>query len=326
MGSRVIYWGATADPRTVRARQMVPQDLDVTFVDPAYGDVNRDRQLADCEFLIVGVGGIDEETLRFMPRLRTLQILSAGFDKIDVIGLRERGVEVCNNSAAIANSVAEHAIMLMLAVYKRVSQSIEGARDGRWQAPAKTGQYGQLFELTHKTVGIVGVGHIGSLVARRLRGFETTTLYHDVRALPPDIERELEVTRVPLDELLERSDIVTAHMPLNSATRGMFSTREFNLMQPQAIFINTCRGPVHDEDALIAALSNGDIRAAGLDVTEVEPTPADNPLLSMQNVIVTPHIAGSTEERVDRALEFSYGNARRVLSGDKPLSPVVIQD
>ena len=326
MGSRVIYWGATADPRTVRAREMVPPDLDIGFVDPAYGDVNRNRQLADCEFLIVGVGGIDEGTLRYMPRLRTLQILSAGFDRIDVIGLRERGVEVCNNSAAIANSVAEHAIMLMLAVYKRVSQSLEGARDGRWQAPAKTGRYGQLYELTHKTVGIVGVGHIGSFVARRLRGFDTTTLYHDVRGLPPETERELEVTRVPFDELLERSDIVTAHMPLNSATRGMFSTREFNLMQPHAVFINTCRGPVHDEDALIAALNDGEIRAAGLDVTEIEPTPADSPLLNVENVIVTPHIAGSTEERVDRAIEFSYGNARRVLNGDKPLSPVVIQD
>ena len=326
MGSRVIYWGSTVDPRTVRARELVPPDLDVSFVDPAYGDVTRGRQLADCEFLIVGVGGIDEGILRYMPRLKTLQILSAGFDSIDVIGLRERGIEVCNNSAAIANSVAEHTITLILAIYRRVSQSIEGARDGRWQAPAKTGRFGQLFELTHKTVGIVGIGHIGSLVARRLRGFETTTLYNDVRALPPETERELEVARVPFDELLERSDIVTVHMPLNSATHGMFSAREFNLMQPHAVFINTCRGPVHDEEALIEALNDGEIRAAGLDVTEVEPTPRDNPLLRMENVVVTPHIAGSTEERVDRAIEFSYGNALLVLNGDNPLSPVAIQD
>ena len=131
---------------------------------------------------------------------------------------------------------------------------------------------------------------------------------------------------MPFDELLERSDIVTVHTPLNSVTRGMFGAREFKLMQPHAVFINTCRGPVHDEDALIAALNDGEIRAAGLDVTETEPTPADNPLLAMENVVVTPHIAGSTEERVDRAIEFSYANARRVLAGDKPLSAVVIQD
>ena len=325
MGSRVVYLGDAADPRTARAREMVPPDLDVSFVDPA-SNVDMASELADCEFLVAGVGGTDEETLRLMPRLKALQILSAGFDRIDVIGLRERGIEVCNNSAAIANSVAEHAIMLMLAVYKRVSQSIDGARDGGWQAPAKSGPYGQLFELTHKTVGIVGTGHIGSNVARRLRGFETTTLYSDVRALPPETERELAATRVPLEELLERSDIVTVHTPLNSVTRGMFGAREFRLMQPHAVFINTCRGPVHDEDALLAALNDGEIRAAGLDVTEVEPTPADSPLLAMENVVVTPHIAGSTEERVDRAIEFSYANATRVLNGEKPLSAVVIQD
>ncbi len=325
MGSRVIYWGSAADPRTSRAREMVPPDLDVAFVDPD-GDVDLAHELADCEFIIGGVGGASEEALRLMPRLKALQILSAGFDTIDVIGLRERGVEVCNNSAAIANSVAEHAITLMLAVYKRVSQSIDGARDGGWQAPAKSGPYGQLFELTHKTVGIVGIGHIGSFVARRLRGFETTTLYYDVQGLPPETERELEVTRVPFDELLERSDIVTVHTPLNSATRGLFSTREFKLMKPHAVFINTCRGPVHDEDALISALNDGEIRAAGLDVTEIEPTPSDSPLLEMENVVVTPHIAGSTQERVDRALAFSYANAQRVLNGDRPLSAVVIQD
>ena len=325
MGSRVIYLGDAADPRTSRAQEMVPPDLDISFVDPG-SDVDLATELADCEFLVAGVGGTDEETLRLMPRLRALQILSAGFDRIDVIGLRERGIEVCNNSAAIANSVAEHAIMLMLAVYKRVSQSIDGARYGGWQAPAKSGPYGQLFELTHKTVGIVGIGHIGSNVARRLRGFETTTLYSDVRALPPESERELGATHVSLDELLERSDIVTVHTPLNSVTRGMFGAREFGLMQPHAVFINTCRGPVHDEDALIAALNDGEIRAAGLDVTEIEPTPADSPLLAMENVVVTPHIAGSTEERVDRAIEFSYSNARRVLGGEKPLSAVVVQD
>ena len=325
MGSRVIYLGDDAEPRTLRARELVSPDLDISFVDPA-GDVDLATELADCEFLIAGVGGTDEETLSLMPRLKALQILSAGFDRIDVIGLRERGVEVCNNSAAIANSVAEHAIMLMLAVYKRVSQSIDGARDGSWQTPAKSGPFGQLFELTNKTVGIVGTGHIGANVARRLRGFETTTLYYDVRALPPEVERELSVTRVPLDELLERSDIVTVHTPLNAVTRGLFGAREFRLMQPHAVFINTCRGPVHDEDALIAALNDGEIRAAGLDVTEVEPTPGDSPLLKMENVVVTPHIAGSTEERVDRAIEFSYSNARRVLNGDRPLSAVVIQD
>jgi phosphogluconate 2-dehydrogenase len=108
-------------------------------------------------------------------------------------------------------------------------------------------------------------------------------------------------------------------VPLYSETRGMFNARAFSLMNPSAIFINTCRGPVHDESDLIAALRNGEIRAAGLDVVEEEPTPTGNPLLSMDNVVVTPHLAGSSEERVDRALVFSYENARRVLSGEEAL-------
>ncbi len=326
MGNRVIYWGSEDDPRTERARQLAPGGLDLGYVDPTLAPSQRDGLLSDCEFLIVAGLSIDSEALRAMPGLKAIQIMSAGFDLIDVAGLREMGIEVCNNSAAIANAVAEHAIMLMLAVYKRVRQGIEGAGDGSWQAKAKSGPRGRIFELTGKTVGIVGMGHIGSLVARRLQGFETVTLYHDVRALSLEAEEDLKARRADFDELLEQSDVVTVHMPLNSATRGMFGAREFRLMQPHAVFINTCRGPVHDEEALIAALENGEIWGAGLDVTELEPTPTDNRLLQMENVVVTPHLAGSSQERVDRALDFAYDNAKRVLSGYKPLSPVVIQD
>ncbi len=326
MGNSVIYWGSDDDPRTQRARELAPDDLKVGYIDPATAPAERNALLKDCQFLIGATLALDTEALSAMPGLKTLQIMSAGFDGFDVPALREMGIEVCNNSAAIANAVAEHAIMLMLAVYKRTGQGIEGARDGSWQTKARSGPRGHLFELTGKTVGIVGIGHIGSLLAKRLQGFETSTLYYDVRLLPSEMEEELRVASASFDELLERSDVVTAHMPLNSVTRGMFSTREFRLMKRDAVFINTCRGPVHNEKALIAALRDGDIRAAGLDVTEVEPTPLDNPLLHMENVIVTPHLAGSSQERVDRALVFAFDNARRVLEGRKPLSPVVVQD
>jgi phosphoglycerate dehydrogenase-like enzyme len=175
-------------------------------------------------------------------------------------------------------------------------------------------------------VGIVGLGHIGSKVAKRLQGFETTTLYADVRDISAETETALQVQRVSMDELLERCDVVTVHVPLSRTTRGLFSTPQFRAMRNDAIFINTCRGPVQDEAALIKALQNGEIAAAGLDVTEVEPTPLDNPLLKMDNVIVTPHLAGSSQERVDRAIVFSFENARRVIGGQKPLSPVQLID
>ena len=159
-----------------------------------------------------------------------------------------------------------------------------------------------------------------------LQGFQTTTLYTDVLKFPSELERELQVTRVSMDELLDRSDIVTAHVPLSSSTTGLMGRREFAAMKPQAIFINTCRGPVHDEPALIEALNSGEILGAGLDVTEVEPTPFDSPLLDMDNVVLTPHLAGSSQQRVDRALVFSFENARRALNGETLQNLVQVLD
>jgi len=169
-----------------------------------------------------------------------------------------------------------------------------------------------------RRVGIVGLGNIGTLVARRLSGFDCELIYSDIRTIPDVVERELNVRRVPLDVLLSTSDVVTAHVPLYSGTRGMFNAAAFRQMKDTAVFINACRGPVHDEADLIQALQDGEIAGAGLDVLEDEPTDLNNPLLNMDNVVVTPHMAGSTEERVERALLSSFENARKVMRGEEP--------
>jgi phosphoglycerate dehydrogenase-like enzyme len=326
MGKKVIYFGEPTGSRTIRANELAPADLDVGYVDPTASADQRREELKDAEALITNGLLWTTDQIAAMPNLKLLQLMSAGFNTLDVASIREMGVEVCNNSPAISNSVAEHAISLMMLTYKRLEQGIAGVKDGAWQDHAKGGEFGKLYELSGRTVGIIGLGNIGSKVAKRLTGFETTTLYYDVREFDPEYERSLNVTRVSFDELLERSDIVTVHVPLNSRTTKMFSTREFAAMKNDAVFINTCRGPVQDEAALIAALQNGEFAAAGLDVFEEEPTPLDNPLLHMDNVVVTPHLAGSTQERVDRALVFSFENARRVLNGEKPQNAVDIQD
>ena len=303
-----------------------PADLDVGYTDPTAPRDVQLAEMADAEVLITnGLLWTADEFSR-LPKLKMLQLMSAGFNTLDVPAIREMGIEVCNNSPAISNSVAEHAISLMLMTFKRLEQGIAGVKDGKWQEHAKGGPHGTLFELAGRTVGIVGLGNIGSKVAKRLTGFETTTLYHDVREFDAAYLGGLHAQKISFDELLERSDVVTVHVPLNSQTKGMFSTSEFKAMRDDAIFINTCRGPVHDEQALTKALQNGDIAAAGLDVFEQEPTPLDNPLLHMDNVVVTPHLAGSSQERVDRALIFSFENARRVLNGEKPFNAVEIQD
>ena len=315
MGHSVIYYGEHDGARTVRALELGPSDLDWGVVSPEAPERERTAALVDAVAVITNGLSITSEMLSKMPRMKLLQVMSAGFDQLDVPAIREMGIEVCNNSPAIARSVAEHAIGMMMMVYKRLPQGVDGVKTGMWQKPAKSGDFGKVYELSGRTVGIIGLGNIGTWVARMLQGFQTTTLYTDIREFSSEHERELKVTRVSMDELLDRSDIVTVHVPLSSSTTGLIGRSELAAMKSDAIFINTCRGPVHNESELVDALDRGLIMGAGLDVTEIEPTPIDSPLLKMDNVVVTPHLAGSSQERVDRAIVFSFENARRALNG-----------
>ena len=326
MGHSVIYYGEHDGPRTVRALELGPRDLDWGVVSPDDPQDDQALAMADAVAVITNDLSITTGMLSRMPKMKLLQVMSAGFDRLNVSAIRELGIEVCNNSPAIATSVAEHAIGMMMMVQKRLPQGIAGVKSGTWQEPAKSGRFGTVYELSGRTVGIIGLGNIGTRVARMLQGFQTTTLYTDVLEFSTEVEQELKVTRVSMDELLDRSDIVTVHVPLSSSTTGLMGRREFAAMKPGAIFINTCRGPVHDEAALIHALNEGEILGAGLDVTEVEPTPLNSPLLEMDNVVLTPHLAGSSQERVDRALIFSFENARRAIDGETLQNPVQVLD
>ena len=312
--SRVVFYSEPND-RVRLAEDLAPDDLDVSVINPELPWDERKELLADTEVLILGGLAMPYEELIQLPKLKMLQLMSAGYDQVDVPAVREQGIFVSNNSPQIARSVAEHALGLMLTVQHKFVPGLEGVRDGSWRNPVRSGVY----EIGGKTIGIIGLGNIGRLVATMVRGFgPAEVIYHDTANIPAKVEAELGVRRVGFEELLSISDIVTVHVPLFSETLGMMNSNAFTLMKESAIFINTCRGPVQNEPDLIAALNDGLIRAAGLDVFEVEPTPVDNPLLSMNNVVVTPHLAGSSEERVERALVFSYQNARRVMAGTEP--------
>ena len=312
--SRIVFYSEPND-RVRLAESLAPDDMDISVVDTSLSWEERSELLSDTEVLILGGLAMPYEELIQLPNLKMLQLMSAGYDQIDVPAVREQGIFVANNSPQIARSVAEHALGLMLAVQHKFVPGTEGVRDGTWRDPVRSGVY----EIGGKTIGIIGLGNIGRLVAQMVRGFgPTEVIYHDTAQISSEIELDLGVRRVGFEELLKTSDIVTIHVPLFSVTRGMMDATAFSLMKDSAIFINTCRGPVQNESDLINALQNGEIRAAGLDVFEEEPTPVDNPLLSMDNVVVTPHLAGSSEERVERALIFSYQNARRVISGYEP--------
>ncbi|MBI63974.1 MAG: lactate dehydrogenase [Chloroflexi bacterium] len=254
-----------------------------------------------------------------IPSLKLIQTFSAGTDWLDKIKLSELGVDVANNNGANAVAVAEHAINLMFSVNRKLDQQITSVKNGQWMDDVK-GDIEEFHTLVGKRIGIIGLGRIGSRVAKRLHGWECELVYYDNLVLETKYVQDSGAKYLELHELLETSDIITIHVPLDRSTKHMISKNEFKLMKKTAIFINTCRGPVVDEKAMIEALLNNEIFAAGLDVTEIEPIEKDNPLLKMENVIITPHLATRAIESQKNAYENSLKNATRIVKGEKPQS------
>ena len=322
--TQVAYVGSTVPGvfagRWEMLQQLAPDSLELRQVDPDLSDDEMIEALAVVEAVIAFPPKFSTAVAEQCPDLKFIQALAAGYEDIDVAAMRRLGISVANNGGSNAVSVSEHCLGLMLALYRRLMDAWQNTKSGKW-----TDGIGHLpfrSEITGKTVGIVGFGNIGRQVARRLTGFDCRILYFDFIDETPGRELEFGARFTPMDELLRQSDIVTLHVPHTAETTGLISKRELGLMKRSAILINACRGPVVDEDDLIDALRSGEIAGAGLDVLIEEPTPPDNPLLSMDNVIVTPHWAGGTREGSERSLKFSVDQCVR-LSQDRPLLSLV---
>jgi len=298
------------------ARELAPSGFDLVIARP--GSAEFTAALADAEY-IVGLGEVkmDDGFYRSAPRLRLVQLLSAGYDRVDIEAARRAGVPVCNNGGANAIAVSEHAILLMLAVCRRLTWQHEMVKSGRWRGNDVAGV--RLYELSGRTLGIVGLGNIGKKVARLAKGFGMTVQYFDIARLSEDAADALGVKFRLYEELLHTSDIVSLHVPLTPSTKHMMGAAQFRLMQPTAYLVNTCRGPVVDEAALYEALTNGTIAGAGLDVFDQEPPPANNPLFALDNVVLTPHFAGPTWDNQYSRFRNGFDNVQRVARGDKPL-------
>ena len=245
--------------------------------------------------------------------------MSAGYEWLDLDAFRNAKIPVANNGGANAPTVAEHALLLILAVYKKLPLHHNTLHAGRWLGLQETLQ---MREFRGKTLGIVGFGRIGQELARLASGFQTTIRYYDTVRAPAALEQELHAELLPLDELLSQADVVSVHTPLTAQTQGIINARALKLMKPSAILVNTSRGPVIDEVALVEALREKQIAAAGLDVFAVEPMPTDSPLLSLENVVLTPHIAGVTLDTWARRLAFGFANVQRVAEGHAPESVI----
>jgi len=267
---------------------------------------------------------IDAALLDAAPGLRVVSTFAVGYDNIDVAAATARGVAICNTPGVLTEATADATFSLLLAAARRIPEGIAYVRDGEWRAWRPMVLLGR--DIHAATLGIVGLGRIGRAVARRARGFEMRVLYHG-RARQLDAERALGVEYAPLDELLAASNFVSLHCALTPVTRGLIGAREFGIMRPDAILINAARGPVVDTDALVAALRDGQIGGAALDVTDPEPLPADHPLIGLPNAIVVPHTASSTVATRDRMADLAARNILAVLGGTPPpaiVNPAVL--
>ncbi|MFW6174620.1 MAG: 2-hydroxyacid dehydrogenase [Chloroflexota bacterium] len=313
---KIAYFIDPDGPMAKISMEYAPADWDVRIVDAAKAPVADQIAAAqDADALMVMGAKPGEDVLRAAKKARLYQLGSAGYDGVDMALAGELGIPVATASGTNAQGVAEQFIALTLALYRHLPWCDATVRSGEWKPPRASGF--ETYEIMGKTVGIAGAGNIGSTVMKLLNGFDVTLLYHDVEP-KPDLEQRYGAQRVGLDELLSESDIVTVHVPLLSSTRKMIGARELSMMKPSAILINTSRGGTVDEAALADALRQRTIWGAGLDVFEQEPTPRDNPLLRLDNVVLSPHVAGPTAESFPRRAMFAFENIRRALSGEEP--------
>lgn len=250
------------------------------------------------------------------PQCKIFANYAVGFDNIDLTAAKRRNIIVTNTPGVLTETVAEHTFALMLAIAHRVAEADRFTRAGKYKGWAPMLMLGN--DLSHKTIGIVGLGRIGSRVAHHaVKGFDAHVLYHDVKRMEA-FEREYSaVYKEKLEELLGEADFVSIHVPLLESTRHLINAERFAVMKPTAYLVNTSRGPVVDEAALVEALKSRTIRGAALDVFENEPELAPG-LLELENVVLTPHLASATEETRSRMAELAAQNIIAALEGRKP--------
>ena len=279
--------------------------------------------MADCEVVIVAAKPMAREFLDAASRLKLVHHQGVGYqDTVDVDLLKERNIALALTPAGTTIGVAEHTILLTLAVCKRLPFADSELRRGRWHVNSLRPFS---FELHGRKVGYVGMGRIGQAAAALFKAFGTTGIYCDPNVrLPHDRESELNLRGVELDELINEADIITLHVPSGDATYHLMDAASFGRLKENAIVINTSRGTVIDEAALVRALDQGRIAGAGLDVFEKEPFQPDNPLAAMPNVVLTPHIAAGTRDALKTKMQALFQNVSRFFKGEPLENQVVL--
>ena len=299
-----------------RIAATAPDWLDVLVIDEADKETFT-AEMADTDILLHVLETVTADVIEAAPALRLIQKIGVGVNTIDLDGAAQNGVAVCNMPGTNSRAVAELTLTLMLAALRRVPYFDSRMRGGDgWTANLNS--FDGLGEIAGRTVGLVGYGDVARLLAPVLTAMGAHVLYTATLK-----KRDAEADWRELPDLLREADIVSLHLPLTTATEHMIDGRAIKSMKPGAVLVNTARGGLVDETALIQGLKTGHLRAAGLDVITVEPAAAGNPLFALDNVVVMPHIAWLTPETLNRSLGVAFENCRRLRDGEDLLHRVV---
>ena len=297
-------------------RQRLEAEFDVTFFN-GVNEENKDAfiaALADTEGLIGTSTKMNSELLSLAPKLKAASTISVGTDLYDLNYLTERGIPLMHTPGVLNETTADTMFTLIMCAARRAVELSNMVREGRWNSNIGESLYGT--DVHGKTLGIIGMGRIGYAIAKRGHfGFDMKIQYSN-RSRKPDAEQDLNATYMDMEELLKTSDFVCVMTPLTAETERLIGAKEFAMMKKSAIFINGSRGKVIDEAALVEALSNDTIRAAGLDVFEVEPLPGDSPLCKLDNAVLFPHIGSATAETRLAMITCAVDNLINALNGD----------
>jgi lactate dehydrogenase-like 2-hydroxyacid dehydrogenase len=326
MKPRVLVTRVIPDAGLDRVREACEVDLWEDELPPPHEELLA-RVAGKDGLLSLLTDRVDDELLDAAgPQLKVVSNFAVGFDNIDVPALTRRKVPAGNTPGVLTETTADLAFALLMAAARRIPESVDYVRAGKWRTWGPMLLMG--VDVHGATLGIVGFGRIGREMARRGRGFGMRILYHDVQPATPEDEAELGARRVEMAELLRESDFVSLHVNLTDETHHLIDADALRAMKSSAVLVNTSRGPVVDPDALERALRDGEIFAAGLDVTEPEPLPADHPLVRLPNCVVVPHIASASRVTRDRMAEMAAANLLAGLRGEPlptPINPEVYE-
>jgi len=321
--AREFFMPEDVDPARVHALGNGLHESDGVSLIPVSAKLDL-RRGSDAEILIFRRGAIDAALIDANPKLKLIQRIGARADAIDLAAAAKRNIAVSCVPRATLQLTAEHAILLMLALSKKLIEADDAVRKDRWDRDRVRPDHNVAYNwagipniggLFNKTLGIIGLGEVGALAAGMARGFGMRVLYSNRNRLPAAQEAKLGVEYAEVARLLKESDFVSLHATNIPSNKGLIDAKTFAVMKPTAFFINTARGPIVDEDALYDALTRGTIAGAGLDVHAIEPRPTPDKLAGLRNVILTPHIAGGSRKGVMLEIEAILSNCRAVLAG-----------